>query len=398
MRRPAHARTARAGARCRHRHRRHRPMGPMPSTSAAPILAPAPTPATRWPTLRGCAAHAHRYATPSIFVTLNTILRDDELEPARRWCGSVARGRRRRADRAGHGPAGAGPAADPAARQHADRHPHTREGALPAGRRASPDGPGARAHLQQIRAIAAEVRDVRRWSSSSTVRCAWPIQRPVLHQPCPHRPQRQPWQLLAGMPPALHRDRCGRPHRRPRQACAEPEGQRPERQPARAGRRRHSQLQDRGPLQGHGLREERDGPLPPAVRRASSMQRPRPASASPRAAAPTSLFTPRPGSRTSTAAPPTTSSTAERTTSAPSTAPSTPACPGPCRCCASAPDHFDVETDADDTQAMHNGDGLTWWDLQGELNGSADQCGEAAATLAVARRSGACGPTSPWPS
>jgi putative protease len=32
------------------------------------------------------------------------------------------------------------------------------------------------------------------------------------------------------------------------------------------------------------------------------------------------------------------------------------------------PDHFDLETDAIDA-VMNNGDGLTWWDLQGELNG-----------------------------
>jgi len=31
-------------------------------------------------------------------------------------------------------------------------------------------------------------------------------------------------------------------------------------------------------------------------------------------------------------------------------------------------DHFDLETDADDA-VMNNGDGLTWWDQQGELNG-----------------------------
>jgi len=32
------------------------------------------------------------------------------------------------------------------------------------------------------------------------------------------------------------------------------------------------------------------------------------------------------------------------------------------------PDHFDVRVD-EAAGAMHNGDGLTWWDLQGELNG-----------------------------
>jgi hypothetical protein len=64
-----------------------------------------------------------------IFVTLNTILRDDELEPRAAGLAAVRR-RRRRADHPGHGPAGARPAADPAARQHPDRHPHARKSAL----------------------------------------------------------------------------------------------------------------------------------------------------------------------------------------------------------------------------------------------------------------------------
>jgi hypothetical protein len=138
-----------------------------------------------------------------IFVTLNTILRDDELEPRAAGLAAVRR-RRGRADRAGHGPAGARPAAHPAARQHADRHPHAREGALPAGRGLLADGAGARADAGQIRAIRAEVqaRDAGVLHPRRAVRG---LQRPVLHQPRAHRPQRQPRQLLAGLPPALHR-------------------------------------------------------------------------------------------------------------------------------------------------------------------------------------------------
>ena len=56
-----------------------------------------------------------------------------------------ARSRRGRADRPGHGPAAARPAAHPAPCEHADRHPHAREGEVPAGRRLLADGARARA-------------------------------------------------------------------------------------------------------------------------------------------------------------------------------------------------------------------------------------------------------------
>jgi hypothetical protein len=47
------------------------------------------------------------------------------------------------------------------------------------------------------------------------------LQRPVLHQPRPHRPQRQPGRLQPGLPPALRGARRAGPHRRARQARAE---------------------------------------------------------------------------------------------------------------------------------------------------------------------------------
>ncbi len=91
----------------------------------------------------------------------------------------------------------------------------------------------------------------------------------------------------------------------------------------RADRRRRAQLQDRGPLQGPRLRQERHRALPAAARRAA--RRPPPTCGTPRRAARRSPSRPI-RSATSTAAPPTTSSTAAATTSARSTAPSTPGC------------------------------------------------------------------------
>ena len=176
------------------------------------------------------------------------------------------RGRCRRADRAGHGPADARPAADPAARQHADRHPHAREGQVPPGRRLLADGAGARARP------APDPRDRRRHAQRHAGvlhprRAVRGLQRPVLPEPRAHRPQRQPRRLLAALPPALHRHRRQGRHRGARQPRAVDEGQQPDGQPRHAGGRGHPQLQDRGPLQGHGLREEHHRPLPPPARR-----------------------------------------------------------------------------------------------------------------------------------
>ncbi len=178
------------------------------------------------------------------------------------------RGRRRRAHHPGHGPAGNRPAPHPAAREHTDGHPHAREGSLPAGRRAVADRAGARAHGAGDRghprcdrpgALHDRVLHPRR-----TLRG---LQRPVLHQPRAYRPQRQPRRLQPGLPPALPGDGRRRPLHRARQARALDEGQQPVGQPAPPHRRGGAQLQDRRAVQGHGLREERHGPLPPAARR-----------------------------------------------------------------------------------------------------------------------------------
>jgi len=64
---------------------------------------------------------AHRFNS-KIFITLNTILRDDELEDAQKnGVGCVPR-RCRCAHRARHGVFGNGLATHPAARQHTNRH------------------------------------------------------------------------------------------------------------------------------------------------------------------------------------------------------------------------------------------------------------------------------------
>ncbi len=91
--------------------------------------------------------------------------------------------------------------------------------------------------------------------------------RAVQHLPRADRAQRQPRRLLAGLPPALHPQGRERRGSRLREAPAVDEGQQPERQPARAGRRRRALVQDRGALQGCRLREEHHRLLPPAPRR-----------------------------------------------------------------------------------------------------------------------------------
>jgi collagenase-like PrtC family protease len=63
-------------------------MAPTPCTSAAPALAPGPAPATTCAASSALCTHAHRFGS-RIFITLNTILRDDELEPARQMAWDV---------------------------------------------------------------------------------------------------------------------------------------------------------------------------------------------------------------------------------------------------------------------------------------------------------------------
>jgi collagenase-like PrtC family protease len=109
------------------------------------------------PTSHGWS-HAHRFHA-RIFVTLNTILRDDELEPARRLAWQLYDAGVDALIVQDMGLLELDLPPHPAARQHADRHPHAGQGALPAGRGLLADGAGARADAGQIRAIAAEVQD-----------------------------------------------------------------------------------------------------------------------------------------------------------------------------------------------------------------------------------------------
>jgi hypothetical protein len=118
-------------------------MAPTPCISAGRPSARATTPAMPSPT-SGASRPTRTASTPRVFVTLNTIFRDDELDKARKARLAGVRGRRRRADRAGHGPAGAGPAADPVACLDAVRHPHAGKGEVPRRCRLFADGAGAR--------------------------------------------------------------------------------------------------------------------------------------------------------------------------------------------------------------------------------------------------------------
>ena len=149
------------------------------------------------------------------------------------------------------------------------RHPHAGQGPLPGRRRLLADRAGPRADDRADRRGTGRARagDDRR---AFHPRCA--VRRlfgPVLHQPRPYRAQRQPWRLLAGLPSAVHAARRGGAGRRLRQAPAVDEGQQPERQPRGLDRRRRAQFQDRGSIQGDGLRQEHYRSLPAASRRHS---------------------------------------------------------------------------------------------------------------------------------
>ena len=145
---------------------------PTPCTSAGRRSARATRHRTRSKTWRGLVAHAHRYHA-RIFVTLNTILRDDELEGGPPpGLGPVQR-RRRRADRAGHGRCWRSTCRRSSCTPARSATPHAGEGALPAGRRLLPDHAGARAARWSRSARCTRRSIARRWSSSSTARCAW---------------------------------------------------------------------------------------------------------------------------------------------------------------------------------------------------------------------------------
>jgi hypothetical protein len=117
-------------------------MAPTPCISAGRPSARATTPATRWP-------------TSSAWRPTRTASTPGSSSPSTRFSATTnragappgladVRGRGGCADRAGHGPAGGRPAADPVARLDPDRHPHAAEGPVPRRCRLLADGAGAR--------------------------------------------------------------------------------------------------------------------------------------------------------------------------------------------------------------------------------------------------------------
>ena len=166
------------------------------------------------------AKYAHRFNS-RIFVTLNTILRDDELEPARKlaWQLYDAGVDALIIQDMGLLEIDLPPIQLHASTQTDIRTPEKARFLQDVG--LSPDRAGARTdagadrrHPRRDRpgALHARVLHPRR-----AVRG---LQRPVLHQPRPHRAQRQPRRLLAGLPPALPGDRQPGPLHRARQARA----------------------------------------------------------------------------------------------------------------------------------------------------------------------------------
>ena len=100
--------------------------------------------------------HAHRFHA-RIFVTLNTILHDDELEPARKLVFQLYEAG---VDALIVQDMGLLELDLPPMQLHAStqtRYPHAGEGALPAGCRVFADGAGTRADAPEIREIAAAV-------------------------------------------------------------------------------------------------------------------------------------------------------------------------------------------------------------------------------------------------
>ena len=226
-------RTARPGQDRRDRPRGRSCTARTPCTSAARPSARATTPATRW------ARSPAWWSSPTASTPASTSRSTPSCTTpnwSRRaaWSQELLRRRRRRADRAGHGPAGTRPAADRPARLDPVRHPHAGEGALPRRRRLFADRAGARADAGGDRRRARARAGRHRARALRPRRAVRGLLRPVLHQPRADRAQRQPRRLLAGLPPALHPAGRAGPRRRLRQAPAVAEGQQPERQPARA--------------------------------------------------------------------------------------------------------------------------------------------------------------------
>ncbi len=148
-------------------------------------------------------AHAHRFRS-RIFVTLNTILRDDELEGARQMAWQVYNAG---ADALIIQDMGLLELDLPPIQLHASTQTDIR---TPEKARFLQDAGLSQIVLareltvQQIAAIRAatgpRALQHRVLHPRRTVRG---LQRPVLHQPCPHGPQRQPGRLQPGLPPAL---------------------------------------------------------------------------------------------------------------------------------------------------------------------------------------------------
>ena len=180
--------------------------------------------------------------------------------------GRRVRRRRRRGDFAGPGgggpcpPHGPGPAHP---RFHPDERPHAggRAGAGRAGLLPGDSGPraepfGDRAHRQKLPHRGGGIR---------TRRAVHERFRPVLHERLSGRPQRQPGRLRRTLPPALRGGWL-------RGLPSEFEGPFRRGQPARSGRRRCGERQDRGTAARPGIRGRRGERLPelpggPALRR-----------------------------------------------------------------------------------------------------------------------------------
>jgi hypothetical protein len=178
-------------------------MAPMPSTSAARPSG-ARNADNEVQDIARLAAHAHRYHA-SVFVAFNTILRDDELEPARN---TIHRLYDAGVDALIVQDMGLLEMDLPPIQLHASTQTDIRDAAK--ARFLQDVGfsqivLARELTIEQIRDIAAQygmrARILRAW------RAVRSLQRPVLHQPCPHRSQRQPRRMFAGLPPALHADR-----------------------------------------------------------------------------------------------------------------------------------------------------------------------------------------------
>ncbi len=296
---------------------------------------------------------AHRFHA-RIYVTLNTILHDAELEPARAAGARVLGRRRRRADRAGHGPAGTRPAAASTCTP--------RRSATSARRRRRASSPTSgfsqivlarELTIEEIAAVRAAVPADDGHRALRPRRAVRRLLRPVLHQPRADRPQRQPRRLLAGLPPALHAagSAQGRVVAFDKHLLSLKDNNQSANLRALidAGVR---SFKIEGRYKDCALREEHHRPLPAAARRAArraarsraGLQRAHAARCSRRTR-----------TRPSIAARPTTSPAAARPTSAPSTRRPSSACRS-ARVTRIGPDWIEIEA----SEPLANGDGLTY--------------------------------------